>query len=96
MSNGDPLIIDAFRHAISRYGVVTEATVGNLPTGDAFPFFRKGYTVVQFGETNLWLHSSFDVIETLSPSGLEQAARAYADFLERVDGTDTAAFRPKK
>jgi Zn-dependent M28 family amino/carboxypeptidase len=87
VSNGNPLLIDFYRQAIDRYGLVVDATLERRPpTGDAIAFFRAGSTVLQILDANIWYHSDGDLVDTIPPVGLARATRVYADVLDKIDG----------
>jgi len=90
VSNLSPRIKSIFGEAIDRYQLVVGSSASQLPTGDAFAFFRKGHTVVQLIESNIWFHSTGDALNTIPPQGLERTARAYAYFLDHVDQSTRA------
>jgi hypothetical protein len=86
VSNGNPLMIDFYRQAIDRYGLVIDATIERRPpTGDAIEFFRAGNTVLQILDSNIWYHSDGDLVDTIPPAGLARATRIYAEVLNKID-----------
>lgn len=96
VSNGNPLLVQFYRDAIARYGLVINASRENQPpTGDAFGFYRAGYPVVQIIDTNLWYHSTGDGLDTIEPGGLERATKVYAEVLDRIDATPREALRER-
>jgi Zn-dependent M28 family amino/carboxypeptidase len=91
VSNGNELLIKFYRDAIDRYGLAITSKVSPAPpSGDAYPFFKAGQTVLQILDANLWYHSSGDTIDSIHPHGLERATRLYAEVLDRIDSTPTA------
>jgi hypothetical protein len=96
VSNSNPLIIDFYRQAIDRYGLVINANRElSPPTGDAFDFYRAGYVVVQILDANVWYHSSGDRIDVIQAAGLERATRLYAYVLDQIDGHSSAELQAK-
>ncbi len=86
VSNSNPLIINFYRQAIDRYGLVIDAILERRPpTGDAIAFFRAGNTVLQILDANIWYHSDGDLIDTIPSVGLERATRIYAEVLDKID-----------
>ncbi|MGI9307708.1 MAG: M28 family metallopeptidase, partial [Gammaproteobacteria bacterium] len=86
VSNGNPLLIDFYRRAIDRYGLVVDATIERRPpTGDAIGFFRAGQTVMQILDSNIWYHSTGDRADTIPAVGLARATRVYAEVLDQID-----------
>ena len=96
VSNRNETLIDIFREAVDRYGIVVNSVMERLPTGDAFDFYRSGVPVVQMLDANLWFHADADVAETIHPHGLERATRAHAYLLERIDAMPSEALTRKK
>lgn len=96
VSNGNPLLIDFYRKAIDRYGLVIDDTMENRPpTGDAFGFFKARQVVVQILDSNIWYHSSGDRIDLIQPVGLERATRLFADVLDQIDRSSRAELSAK-
>jgi hypothetical protein len=96
VSNSNPLLIDFYRQAIDRYGLVINSSRElSPPTGDAFDFFRAGYVVVQILDANIWYHSSGDRIDVIQPAGMERATRLYAYVLDQIDAHSTAELQAK-
>ncbi|MDP7041762.1 MAG: M28 family peptidase, partial [Gammaproteobacteria bacterium] len=86
VSNGNALLIDFYRQAIDRYGLVINAErEKSPPTGDAFDLYRAGYVVVQILDANIWYHSTADRIDVIQEAGMERATRLYADVLDQID-----------
>jgi hypothetical protein len=86
VSNGNPLLIEFYRQAIDRYGLVIDAIRERRPpTGDAIAFFRAGNTVLQILDSNIWYHSDGDLSDTTPPVGLARATRVYAEVLDKID-----------
>jgi hypothetical protein len=86
VSNGNALLIDFYRQAIDRYGLVINAERElSPPTGDAFDLYRAGYVVVQILDANIWYHSTADRIDVIQAAGMERATRLYADVLDHID-----------
>jgi hypothetical protein len=90
VTNFSPLLIKHMTEALDRYGVVTSSRPTTRAPGDAGGFVRAGLPVVQLIESNYWYHTSGDTAATITASGLERTARAYALFLDRVDSSSRA------
>ena len=86
ITNASPLVTRFMADALGRYGVVTNSKPTRRAPGDAGGFIRAGLPVVQLIESNYWYHASADRPETITSRGLERTARAYAQFLDSVDG----------
>jgi len=86
VSNGNPMLIDFYRQAIDRYGLVVDTVLERRPpTGDAIAFFRAGTTVLQILDANIWYHSDGDRVDTIPAVGLARATRVYAEVLDQID-----------
>ncbi|HJP03579.1 MAG: M28 family peptidase [Gammaproteobacteria bacterium] len=98
VSNGNALLVDFYRQAIDRYGLVINAERElSPPTGDAFDLYRAGYVVAQILDANIWYHSTADRIDVIQETGMERATRLYADVLDQIDrhGTEELQERAK-
>jgi hypothetical protein len=92
VSSSRQLMIDIYREAIDRYGLVVGSMLERRPpTGDAIEFFQEGYTVVQILDSNIWYHSDGDTIDTIQPVGLARATRVYAEVLSEIETHDREA-----
>ena len=88
VSNGDTRLLEFFRTAAQRHGVVIEQAATRRPNGDAFDFFRAGVPIAQLMDANLWFHSSGDSPDTIDPAGLQRTTRLYADVIHQIDASD--------
>ncbi len=91
---GNAVVLDAFRTSLARYGVTMLANTWASAPGDVMPFQQRGYPVAQIIEVGSWYHTTGDVLEAVSPVGLERATRAFADFLRAVDAQSLGALAP--
>jgi len=89
ISNRSPRLLDYFRQAVDRYGIVMAQTTRHQPYGDA-AIMQKHAPTVNLIETLAWYHSTADTPDLIPPTGLERTARAFAYFLDKVDGTSRA------
>ncbi len=90
----NPLLLKSIMAAIDRNGVVVRGKVGVVPVGDALPYYRARYPVLQIIEVSSWYyHSLNDIPPLVSASGLARASNAYVDFLRDLDGMTMAAVR---
>ena len=79
------LLFSLFMKAVNRYGIHLNNTSSPDYYGDLYPFRPTGLTAVSLMQDFLWYHTERDTIEHISPSALEQAGRAFAYLLEKVD-----------
>jgi hypothetical protein len=89
ITNRSPMLLEFFRGAINRYGLVMAGTTRHSPYGDA-AMLQTIVPVVNLIETVGWYHSTADTPDLISPQGLERTARAFAYFLDKVDETSRA------
>jgi len=89
ITNHSPMLLQFFRDAIDRYGLVVAGTTRHSPYGDASVLQTK-VPVVNLIETVGWYHSTADTPDLIPPQGLERTARAFAYFLDKVDATPRA------
>ena len=86
VSNSNPVLIDLYRAAVDRNGLVIEELIERRPpSGDGYDFFKARQVVVQILDSNIWYHSSGDRLELLPAVGLERATRVYAEVLDGID-----------
>jgi hypothetical protein len=85
ISNQSPLLLGFFHEAIDRYGLVVTKSTRHVPYGDA-GVLQKVVPTVNLIETLGWYHSTADTPDLIPPEGLERTARAFAWFLDKVDG----------
>lgn len=90
ITNASPLLTRFMAEALDRYGVAAASKPTTSAPGDAGAFIRAGMPVVQLIESNFWYHASGDTPETITPQGLERTARAYAMFIDLVNGAARA------
>jgi uncharacterized protein (TIGR01244 family) len=89
------VVLDAFRASLARYGVTMLSNAWASAPGDVMPFQQRGYPVAQIIEVGSWYHTTGDVLEAVSPAGLERATRAFADFLSTIDAQPLGAVAPR-
>jgi hypothetical protein len=86
VSNSNPVLIDLYRAAVDRNGLVIEELIERRPpSGDGYDFFKARQVVVQILDSNIWYHSSGDRLELVPAAGLERATRVYAEVLDGID-----------
>ena len=86
ITNQSPLLLQVFKEAIDRYGVVTMTSTGTPDWARGDPIHFTGVTpVVGFIEAPLMYHTTGDPPEYVPAEGLERTTRAFAYFLDQVD-----------
>jgi hypothetical protein len=85
ISNQSPLLLGFFREAIDRYGLVVAKSTRHVPYGDA-GVLQNVVPTVNLIETLNWYHTTADTPDLIPPAGLERTARAFAWFLDKVEG----------
>src|SRR6185295_14477030 len=89
ISNQSPMLLDFFRQAIDRYGLVVAKSTRHVPYGDA-GVLQNLMPTVNLIETLDWYHTTADTPDRITPEGLERTARAFAFFLDKIDGASRA------
>jgi hypothetical protein len=84
VTNMSPLLLEFFREATDRYGIVTP--VGTYPNywGDVVGFTDTGVTCAGWISAAFYYHSTLDRPEVVSPQGLERFTRAYAYLIDNT------------
>ena len=86
VTNPSPLLLQVFREAIDRYGVVTMTSTDTPDWARGDPVHFTSVTpVVALVEAPLMYHTSADSPEYVPAQGLERTARAFAYLLDQVD-----------
>jgi hypothetical protein len=86
ITNRSPMLLQFFREAIDRFGLVVAENTRNSPYGDA-AMLQTTVPVVNLIETLGWYHTTADTPDLIPAEGLERTARAFAYFLDKVDAT---------
>jgi hypothetical protein len=94
ISNRSPLLLGFFREAIDRYGLVVAKSSRHVPYGDA-GILQNVVPTVNLIETVGWYHSTADTPDLIPPEGLERTARAFAWFLDKVEGAQRSEIQKR-
>jgi len=81
----NPAVFSLLDEALSRYGVTLLTHPWDDARGDVYPFKDKDFPVAQIVEVGNWYHTTADIMEAVSASGLERTTRAFAEFLHQVE-----------
>ena len=87
-AGGSPVRL--FKEALERRGVNHLAEVSTIYTGDMSPFRQIDMPMIcllqSARDALYWYHSDGDTPDKIDPAGLERCARAFATFLDAIDG----------
>jgi hypothetical protein len=96
IDNSSPAIIEIGKRGVERYGFNLNPTFGTSVAGDLGGYAPLGVARVQAIHSGPMYHTSGDVLETISISGLERAARFYTYFVNQVAKTPRSELNPPR
>lgn len=82
--------------SLTRYGVTLLTHPWDDARGDVYPFKEKNFPVAQIVEVGNWYHTTGDIPEAVSASGMERTTRSFADFLHQIDAQPMPALHPER
>lgn len=71
--NKSPLLLSFLNETIDRYGIPVITRTNQLLIGDPLPFYYAGLNVVHLIAGGLWYHTTGDMPNEISVSGLERS-----------------------
>jgi hypothetical protein len=94
ISNQAPALMDLGQRAVGRYGFNLNPTFSSSIAGDLGGYAPLGVARLQAIHSGPMYHTSGDVLDTISESGLERAGRFYAFFIAEAAKLTRAMINP--
>jgi hypothetical protein len=94
ITNSAPFLIDVGKRGVERYGFNLNPTFSTSVAGDLGGYAPLNVPRVQAIHSGPMYHTSGDVLESISPPGLERAARFYTFFVSEVAKAPRSAIDP--
>lgn len=94
VSNSSPALVNLVTQGAQRYGFVIQSEVTNSVPGDLGGYAPLNVARIQGIHSGPLYHTSGDVLESISVSGLEKAARFYAWLIEQVSAMPKGDINP--
>ena len=96
ISNEAPFLADIGRQGREQFGFRINPTFTGSVPGDLGGYAPLGVPRVQALHSGPMYHTSGDVLETISPAGLERALRFFTFFISEVAKAPRSSLEPQK